>query len=580
MAGQSKQVNENILTPGDRKNSRVIEGALWIGFVCLISVIAYFHEPWLDEAQAWMIAKEASVWEIFFKIPHTEGHPPLWYLILLPFAKGGVSYEWGIKVIAIVISALSAGILLFCAPFARGIRYLLPFTYFFFYQYGVISRPYGLMLLALVLAACTWKKKDEKPWLFVLSLALLCLSSAYGIVFAGGICIVWLLQIWNRQSLGKFCGDFVRDPRCYALLFLLILAVCLILEIMPGEDTYTGAKYYENGMLFKFLFLFLAMPVEALFGQCLTSYASIGNVQYNLPAFGIELVLGILFWVLLIWYGRKKGTLLLLLLPVGLFDVFGILVYFFIHHIGLLFEYLIFWYWISQQQKREGEQGTESSFWKSLEEKDRLLLQKLGAAVPYLFLLISVGWNLSASVMEIRENYGYAIGTVEFLREHDLLEGDHRILAEWKSGKEADGKTYYEDSDCRPITVAMLPYLSEQERQCLVQCVEKPYYNTNVPADEERNKYNYDLWASQGVPDVVIGSCELEEVYNGRVSMNDYTPVAEVPTDFIWKNIVTRQYLFLYLRTELAEELELVPLMEQEGNHYLNNSIPVPSEQE
>ncbi|MBR0510949.1 MAG: hypothetical protein IJJ81_00055 [Ruminococcus sp.] len=52
-----------------------------------IIFITSFHELWFDETQAWLIAKSASYKEIFTYIPHYEGHPPLWHLILAVFAK-------------------------------------------------------------------------------------------------------------------------------------------------------------------------------------------------------------------------------------------------------------------------------------------------------------------------------------------------------------------------------------------------------------------------------------------------------------------------------------------------------------
>ena len=562
---------------GDMKtktDNRKMDILVLVAFVCMIVPIACFHEPWLDEAQAWMIARECSLWEILFKIPHTEGHPPLWHLILAPFAKSGVPYELGIKSISIIISTISAGIVLFCAPFPRIVCRLLPFTYFFFYQYGVIARPYGMMFLALILAACAYPTRNEKPWIYVLCLTFLCLTSAYGIVYAGGICIVWLLEIWQKRPFGSFVKEFVHDTRFYALCFLLLLAVCLILEILPGKDTYTGAKYYANGMLFKVLFLLVALPVEALFGQCLTSYSSIGNVDYNTAAFVIELILGVLLWGVLCYYGRKRQKLLLLVVPVCLFAGFSTIVYIYIHHIGLLFFYLVFWYWVCEQDQSFELNDTSSGKKSILSEKDRRMLKKIGKAFPCFCCLIAVWWNVSASILEIRENYGYARGAVEFLRDNDMM--DLNIMAEWKSGRNADGKTYYDDSNCRYVTVAMMPYLADKEIEHLLQHGEKPYYNSNVPADEKENKRNFSLWASRGVPDVLLGNCELEKVYGGKVSVADYVPVAEIPTNYIWKNLITRQYLYIYLRSDLLGEYHLTSLTELDGDHYIDNRVILP----
>lgn len=69
-----------------------IECIIMLVYIVGISVISYFHEPWFDEAQAWQIARSASIKDILFKIPHWEGHPQLWHLLLVPFAKLGAPY--------------------------------------------------------------------------------------------------------------------------------------------------------------------------------------------------------------------------------------------------------------------------------------------------------------------------------------------------------------------------------------------------------------------------------------------------------------------------------------------------------
>ena len=64
------------------KSEKKLEYITLFLFVLTYCIITVFHEPWFDEAQAWQIAKCASLKEIFFEIPHYEGHPPLWWLLL------------------------------------------------------------------------------------------------------------------------------------------------------------------------------------------------------------------------------------------------------------------------------------------------------------------------------------------------------------------------------------------------------------------------------------------------------------------------------------------------------------------
>ena len=134
----------------DTKN-KPLENIAIILYPILFLFVAVFHEPWFDEAQAWQIAKCASYQDIFFYLPHLEAHPPFWHLFLSIFAKNNFPYEITIKTISFVFSYFSAILIILKSPFLRIIRILLPFNYFLFYQYGIISRPYCLIMLAFII---------------------------------------------------------------------------------------------------------------------------------------------------------------------------------------------------------------------------------------------------------------------------------------------------------------------------------------------------------------------------------------------------------------------------------------------
>ena len=174
---------------------------------------------------------------ILLTIPHYEGHTPLWHLLLLPLARSGIPYEWGIKASSILLASATSGLILFKAPFPRIIRMVLPFTFFLFYQYGVVSRNYSLMLLAIIIAACIFKTRHTRPVLFVLSLAFLASASSYGIPISAGIALAWLIEIWDNRHFQSFATQFLRDRRFFSLLGLLIYAVMLVWIIFPYDET-------------------------------------------------------------------------------------------------------------------------------------------------------------------------------------------------------------------------------------------------------------------------------------------------------------------------------------------------------
>mgnify|MGYP006902726640 FL=1 len=111
-------------------------------YLSVIIIVMCFHEPWFDEAQSWLIARDSSFADLLTLRPHYEGHPPLWTLLLSIPAKTGVPYEIGLKGVQLLCAALLGGWLIFRAPFSRLAIILLPFTYFFCFQYGVTAVSY------------------------------------------------------------------------------------------------------------------------------------------------------------------------------------------------------------------------------------------------------------------------------------------------------------------------------------------------------------------------------------------------------------------------------------------------------
>ena len=237
-----------------------VEKIVFILFCVLTVVVSTFHEPWLDELQAWAISKD-SLYNILFLLPHYEGHPPLWHLILKCFSFFNVPLEYGLKIPNFLFMFSAVWLLIFKSPFHKALRLILPFTYFIFYQYSVISRPYSIFCFALFLSAYFYKTKNEYPYRFVGALVLLCLSSFYGIIIAGGITISWLIEVLKSLNI----KEFIKSKICYSMITLLVIAVTLYFIIKPAENVaYTSFAQYLS-LTYKFLYAFLVAPIDALF---------------------------------------------------------------------------------------------------------------------------------------------------------------------------------------------------------------------------------------------------------------------------------------------------------------------------
>ena len=89
----------------EKKNNRILlTGVIITVAVTVIAVFgAFIHEPWFDEAQAYVVARDASLHDILFYLPHYEGHPPLWHLILKAALIFGLPYELTLKGVQFIL---------------------------------------------------------------------------------------------------------------------------------------------------------------------------------------------------------------------------------------------------------------------------------------------------------------------------------------------------------------------------------------------------------------------------------------------------------------------------------------------
>ena len=143
--------------------------------ICIYSVITLIivleHEPWRDEVQAWLIARDLPIIDIFRQMKY-EGHPCLWHLILAPFAKMGLPIVT-LNIISWIIMVASAGLIMSKAPFKKITKIAILISGPFLYDFVAISRVYSLICFLMILLAVLYNKKEEHPYLYAMLLALM-----------------------------------------------------------------------------------------------------------------------------------------------------------------------------------------------------------------------------------------------------------------------------------------------------------------------------------------------------------------------------------------------------------------------
>lgn len=515
-------------------------------------VMAIFHEPWFDEAVAWQIARCASIRDILFEIPHYEGHPPLWHLILIPFVKLGAPYELSLSLVSFLFAGTAVYLIIFKSPFPRIIRLLLPFTYFFFYQYGVISRPYCVMMLAFMLLAMNYHSRNDKPGHYTLCLMLLCLTSAYGIVFAGGLAIVWVCEIWGLRNIFSFLKTFKKDKRIWWLISLAVLAFLLIAEIMPYGDTFAtnllSDNKNKNGFITRLVYMLFCLIPDVSFTSLYTRYNLLQLVHFDLFSLISVSLAGIIIWIVLLSFGRKKQTILTLIIPYFLFASFSALVYLYPHHIGIGLLFIIFWIWISVDSEI-----SEAEI--CIIQTDISLFRNSILLFSAFVLSVSLYWNISSCVKDVFTVYAIGREEATFIKEYGL--DQYNIMVGWDTHYNVDKNEMVMDiNSCRGAD-NVAPYFEHNLFFNFNDGSDLHNYSTHITPTDEYTSKMISSW-KENCPDILFMSPRLSAVYGDECTFDDYTLVYSQKNGLIWKGISFPGTSTIHVRNDLLDEVNLV----------------------
>lgn len=429
-------MNENTITNTSTANTNTPKttNKLWIvkharalsfiAYMAVVAVVMYFHEPWFDEAQSWLIARDSSFADLLTLRPHYEGHPPLWTLLLSIPAKTGVPYEIGLKGVQFLCAALLGGWLIFRAPFNRLTIALLPFTYFICFQYGVTARPYALLCVSLLMVAHYWKYADSKPsntWKLVLSLVLMCAISSYGIAIAAGFALAWVVRSVQIAGIkNAVCEIFSNINRLLGWILLAFVGFASIACIWPAANAFgSRATFSGNSHLMQFLYFIFVVPSESMF----TAFA--GDVSLRRMSLGILptiicVLISILIWAFAICIAKRRKMLVSLILPYLTFAIIATQ-YFTLHHAGIVFVFFIAQLWMCVANK-------PLNFDITLANK---LSNKCAFTQSIIVILLapSLIWNIFACVNDIRFDYSGSRALAQFIQRNHAE--NKRFVTSW-----------------------------------------------------------------------------------------------------------------------------------------------------
>lgn len=314
---------------------------LWIVlavYVALTAAAAMAHEPWWDEAQAWLLARDASISDLLTVDLAFEGHPPLWYLLLAIPAKMGLPYG-AMKWLAILIATIGVALLLFrLTAVPLPVRLLVPFSFFVAYQFTVVARSYVLVPPLLWTLALIHDRREKVFLQYVLLLIALSNVSVHGFAIAGALFLLFVIDLGRRRVA---LHDLSRQKFLTGTLLFALNAVFLIVTIWPPANLRTGPMLNLSFRASRLAEVSFWVFREMFWG---------GLDDMPAAAAVLALLLILLAFALLMIFLRRRQALSAFLLPtIAMLPVATL--YFALWHEGLFFFVLLFSLFVAWQRQ-------------------------------------------------------------------------------------------------------------------------------------------------------------------------------------------------------------------------------------
>lgn len=563
-------------------NARTL--ALLLAFVLYIAIIAIvmcFHEPWFDEAQSWLIARDSPIASIFSVRPHYEGHPPFWNLLLAIAAKSGVPYEFGIKGIQLICASLLGAWLIFKSPFKHAsslATFLIPFTYFVCFQYGVTSRPYALLCLSLLVAAHCWNSADSKTssaWKLAISLMFMCLLSVYGIAFAAGFTIAWIWRVFSKninENLNEDLSKTRNKTLNFSAIFhaikvtiasnlarfiswglIAIFGVANLALAWPAKNAFaTRATIDGNSTIAKcFAFIFV-MPSESMF----TSFygdISMRRMPFDFFPIAICTLFSLAIWEFTIKIAKRRKLLAVLVIPYLVLTIVAVR-YFTLHHAGLIFVFLLSVLWISHIKEPLSSKDIPAIFVKIAPTKFRFIKNKTLKINVLISIILapSLIWNAFACVNDILFDYSPSKAVAQYISRNHLQ--NKRFVASWlhnyEQVDESGNVISHKEIDTHQYSWLLIganPYFSKN----LIDCAYKnKTFITNESSSASQQEKELAACAAKGEPEFFVSESSQPWYYflalNYNISHYNAHTVSNVKTS--WKALVWESTATIYER--------------------------------
>lgn len=376
------------------------------------------HEMWRDEYRAWAIARTSVDIPQLLHTVSFEGTPPLWHLCLWVITAF-TNQPFAMQLFHLTVVSGAIFLMARFSPFTAVQKLLLAFGYFPFYEYGIISRSYGLttFFLFVVAAACSGHRRYK---LLAVLLPLLASTTVFGAIMAFSIGLGLLVEYFDFKSK-RLSVPTQGTKRAWLIgcIALLVSGVAFAGLMKPPSNAYTGDWQYFATSFFqntdptlwrlakgvsRILCAYLPIPEIKLTNWSTTIFSD------NKPWISLWMASGVLlFWSV---FDMLKDRMSRTTYSVGTIGMVAFTFLFWLgttRHYGQLFMLLIVSLWVAIDYQKSQSQKT-------------IIDSKFTNYVIVSVLFVHFLMGLYFYLRDLREVFSPIKLVGEFVKKHDLTE--------------------------------------------------------------------------------------------------------------------------------------------------------------
>jgi len=212
---------------------------LILAYSLLLILGIMHHEPWRDEAQTWLAARDLSIIDNL-RYTRYDACPALWNLLLVPFAKAGLPYS-AQAILNLLIAVVAVSVFVLRAPFTFLTKTFFIFSYYIAYEYAVIARHFMLAILLIFIIISFYRQRFSRPLLYSFLIFLLSNSSPFAFCFAFPLVLVYIWELAREKS-----SPSINVKSCLmAALIMCFSAPLFLLQVYPYPDSLHSAVFHN-----------------------------------------------------------------------------------------------------------------------------------------------------------------------------------------------------------------------------------------------------------------------------------------------------------------------------------------------